>query len=51
MLISECCNAALLIVNADEGTAYYECKKCGRPTDGRASLDLSVFDSPGDPDE
>jgi hypothetical protein len=27
--LSNCCNAEMLVSTADEGTAYYFCKKCG----------------------
>ena len=28
--LSDCCNAPLKIISADEGTSHYECEKCGK---------------------
>lgn len=34
--ISSCCGKGLVVVSDDrEGTAYYECEKCGEPCDDR----------------
>jgi len=51
MLVSECCNEAVTTVDIQEAMAFYECKKCSRPCEGRASLDLSAFDSQGETHE
>jgi hypothetical protein len=31
--LSSCCRAPLRVVSSDEGTNYYICSKCGKPTD------------------
>ena len=32
-LYSNCCNALLAIIHGDEGTSYWECTNCQKPSD------------------
>ena len=41
--LSDCCNAPLKIISADEGTSHYECEKCGKSCN-----DIYYYDTEGD---
>lgn len=45
MSISKCCQAQLFVEGSAEGTYYYVCRKCHKPTDPHMDLNkISRYD-------